>query len=88
MVIWLSIQQHCLKGERIKRGSGRLISHHNVMEHEHTQNIVFMKASRSAPKLIIVTCGRAFTTVFPSETLTCSVPRVEIITIRKIIGFS
>ncbi len=37
MVIWLSIQLHCLNGERIKRGSGWLISHRNVMEHEPTQ---------------------------------------------------
>lgn len=37
MVIWLSIQLHCLKGERIKRGSGWLTSHRNGMELEPTQ---------------------------------------------------
>lgn len=37
MVIWLSIQLHCLNGEQIRRGSGWLISHSNVMEHEPIQ---------------------------------------------------
>lgn len=36
MVIWLIIQLHCLKGERIKRGSGWLIYHLNGLEHEPT----------------------------------------------------
>lgn len=44
MVIWLSIQLHCLKGERIKRGSGWLTSHRNGMEREPTQEHSFCEA--------------------------------------------
>lgn len=76
MVIWLSIQLHCLKGERIKRGSGWLILHHNGMEHEPAQEHSVHDGLLQCTPAHYSNIGRAFTDF---QRLTYGVPQYETI---------
>lgn len=77
MVIWLSIQLHCLKGEQIKRGSGLLISHLNVMEHEPTQQHSVHEGLPQCTEAHYSNTWESIHNWFSSRDTTCSIPPLE-----------